>query len=117
MTDGESPFGQLVGQGASRFSRPPQRAFGIPTTVGLHQEPVFKLLTFLFNFFRRLLHGVVPVAVKFVPDEGKQHPDRDAQFHYLNDQVSAFLAAGLPVISVDTKKNGSPGTDVGLILR
>jgi hypothetical protein len=36
--------------------------------------------------------------------EGKQHPDRDAQFHYLNDQVSAFLAAGLPVISVDTKK-------------
>ncbi len=36
--------------------------------------------------------------------EGKQHPDRDAQFRYLNDQVSAFLAAGLPVISVDTKK-------------
>ena len=36
--------------------------------------------------------------------EGKQHPDRDAQFRYLNEQVSAFLAAGLPVISVDTKK-------------
>jgi Rhodopirellula transposase DDE domain len=36
--------------------------------------------------------------------EGRQHPDRDAQFRYLNDQVSAFLAAGLPVISVDTKK-------------
>jgi Rhodopirellula transposase DDE domain len=36
--------------------------------------------------------------------EGKQHPDRDAQFHYLGDQVSAFLAAGLAVISVDTKK-------------
>src|SRR6476620_7450876 len=36
--------------------------------------------------------------------EGKQHPDRDAQFRYLNDQVTAFLAAGLPVISVDTKK-------------
>ena len=36
--------------------------------------------------------------------EGKQHPDRDAQFRYLNGQVSAFLAAGLPVISVDTKK-------------
>jgi hypothetical protein len=36
--------------------------------------------------------------------EGRQHPDRDAQFGYLNDQVSAFLAAGLPVISVDTKK-------------
>lgn len=36
--------------------------------------------------------------------EGKQHPDRDAQFRYLNDQVTTFLAAGLPVISVDTKK-------------
>ena len=36
--------------------------------------------------------------------EGKQHPDRDAQFCYLNAQVSAFLEAGLPVISVDTKK-------------
>lgn len=36
--------------------------------------------------------------------EGTQHPDRDAQFQYLNEQVRAFLAAGLPVVSVDTKK-------------
>jgi len=36
--------------------------------------------------------------------EGKQHVDRDAQFHYINDQATAFLAAGEPVISVDTKK-------------
>jgi len=36
--------------------------------------------------------------------EGTGHPDRDAQFRYLGDQVSAFLAAGSPVISVDTKK-------------
>jgi hypothetical protein len=36
--------------------------------------------------------------------EGKQHPDRDAQFTYLNDQVSAFQDSGDPVISVDTKK-------------
>jgi hypothetical protein len=36
--------------------------------------------------------------------EGRQHPDRDAQFHYLNEQVKAFLAAGWPVVSVDTKK-------------
>src|SRR6267378_3830872 len=35
---------------------------------------------------------------------GKQHPDRDAQFQYLNSQVSAALAAGEPVISVDAKK-------------
>lgn len=36
--------------------------------------------------------------------EGKQHPDRDAQFRYINAQVGAFQAAGDPVISVDTKK-------------
>jgi len=36
--------------------------------------------------------------------EGKQHPDRDAQFAYLNTAAGAFQAAGDPVISVDTKK-------------
>ena len=36
--------------------------------------------------------------------EGAQHPDRDAQFRYINDQVTAQLAAGEPVISVDAKK-------------
>ncbi len=36
--------------------------------------------------------------------EGKAHPDRDAQFHYLNDEVTDFLRADQPVISVDTKK-------------
>jgi hypothetical protein len=36
--------------------------------------------------------------------EGKQSPDRDAQFRYINDQVKAHQAAGQPVVSVDTKK-------------
>lgn len=36
--------------------------------------------------------------------EGRQHPDRDTQFRYINSQVAEFLAAGLPVISVATKK-------------
>jgi hypothetical protein len=36
--------------------------------------------------------------------EGGQHSDRDAQFSYLNDQAGNHLAAGDPVISVDTKK-------------
>ena len=42
--------------------------------------------------------------------EGTQHPDRDAQFRYLNDQVSVFLAEGSPVISVDTKRKELVGT-------
>jgi Rhodopirellula transposase DDE domain len=36
--------------------------------------------------------------------EGSGHPDRDAQFRYLNEQITAFLAQGAPVVSVDTKK-------------
>src|ERR1700716_3763997 len=36
--------------------------------------------------------------------EGKQSPDRDAQFRYLNGQVTTALTAGEPVISVDAKK-------------
>jgi hypothetical protein len=36
--------------------------------------------------------------------EGSRHMDRNAQFHYINDQALVFLRAGDPVISVDTKK-------------
>ena len=36
--------------------------------------------------------------------EGAAHPDRDAQFNYLNKEVGRFIKAGQPVISVDTKK-------------
>ena len=36
--------------------------------------------------------------------EGKDHPDRDAQFKYINEQVRLALKARRPVISVDTKK-------------
>ncbi|MGH3503306.1 MAG: ISAzo13 family transposase, partial [Nocardioidaceae bacterium] len=36
--------------------------------------------------------------------EGGQHPDRDAQFGYLNEQAAVHLGGGDPVISVDTKK-------------
>ena len=41
--------------------------------------------------------------------EGKQHPDRDAQFRYINAQVTAFQADGSPVISVDAKKKENVG--------
>jgi len=36
--------------------------------------------------------------------EGSAHPDRDLQFRHINTTVAAALAAGEPVISVDTKK-------------
>jgi transposase len=36
--------------------------------------------------------------------EGSQHPDRDAQFHYINARVKQFQRTKQPVVSVDTKK-------------
>jgi Rhodopirellula transposase DDE domain len=36
--------------------------------------------------------------------EGTEHEDRDAQFDYLDDLVTSFSDARIPVISVDTKK-------------
>ncbi len=36
--------------------------------------------------------------------EGQQHPDRNAQFEYINQRVQAFQRRGQPVVSVDAKK-------------
>jgi hypothetical protein len=36
--------------------------------------------------------------------EGRQHPDRDAQFRHINERVRAAIASSQPVISIDTKK-------------
>src|ERR1700749_2229032 len=41
--------------------------------------------------------------------QGKQHPDRDGQFRYINEQARAFADAGDPVISVDAKKKEQVG--------
>jgi hypothetical protein len=35
---------------------------------------------------------------------GKSHPDRNAQFEYINNKVNEFKTSNSPVISVDTKK-------------
>jgi len=37
-------------------------------------------------------------------EEGNQHPDRNAQFEYINNEVKKFQKYMQPVISVDTKK-------------
>jgi hypothetical protein len=36
--------------------------------------------------------------------EGTSHPDRNAQFEYINAQINTFQVAGQPTVSVDTKK-------------
>jgi len=41
--------------------------------------------------------------------KGKPHPDRNAQFEYINKKARTFLEMGEPVISVDTKKKENIG--------
>jgi hypothetical protein len=45
--------------------------------------------------------------------EGAQHPDRDAQFRYINALAKDRLGAALPVVSVDAKKKELVGGDPG----
>lgn len=40
---------------------------------------------------------------------GKPHPDRNAQFEHINATAAEYIAAGEPVISVDTKKKENIG--------
>ena len=60
----------------------------------VHYTTVAKLM--------RLLGYSLQANVK--TSEGSAHPDRDLQFEHINQVANAALAAGAPVISVDTKK-------------
>jgi hypothetical protein len=52
-----------------------------------------------------LLHGMgYSLQANRKTVEGKQHPDRNAQFEHINARVTAEMRTGQPVISVDTKK-------------
>jgi len=51
---------------------------------------------------RKLPSNTVQANAKVI--EGNQSPDRNAQFEHINASVATALAAGQPVISVDTKK-------------
>ena len=54
---------------------------------------------------RRLLHQMgYSLQAPAKQKEGTTHPDRNAQFAYLNSRLTDHLRAGEPVISVDTKK-------------
>ena len=41
--------------------------------------------------------------------EGKNHPDRNAQFEHINEAVRRVQKRGLPVVSIDTKKKENVG--------
>ncbi len=53
----------------------------------------------------RLLHQLgYSLQANAKVSEGRQHPDRDAQFNHLNQTASEFIDDGQPVVSVDCKK-------------
>jgi transposase len=61
-----------------------------------------------------LLHGLnYSLQSNSKAVEGKQHPDRDAQFAHINAAASRYLKAGDPVISVDSKKKELIGETPG----
>src|SRR6266699_3611686 len=58
----------------------------------------------------RMLHGRgYSTQGNSMTIEGRQHPDRDAQFGYISGMAGEFLAAGDPVVSVDAKKKEQVG--------
>lgn len=96
------------------------RALVEPETRGDPQAPLLwtakslrKLAAGLQALGHRIGHNVVGDLLREMgyslqanrkTREGSHHPDRDAQFGYINRQVTAALEAGEPAISVDTKK-------------
>jgi Rhodopirellula transposase DDE domain len=96
------------------------RQFVEPATLGDPMRPllwVSKSLDKLASALVAMGHSVSPNSVRKLlteigfsrqvnrkADEGASHPDRDAQFEYINAEVLAAQAAGQPVISVDNTK-------------
>jgi hypothetical protein len=91
-----------------------------PATLGDPTRPllwVSKSLDKLASALCEMGHSISPNSVRKLltkigfsrqvnrkADEGANHPDRNAQFEYINAEVLAAQTAGQPVISVDTKK-------------
>jgi hypothetical protein len=59
---------------------------------------------------RRLLAGMgYSLQANRKTREGRQHPDRDGQFHYIHGRVAARRRRREPAVSVDTKKKETLG--------
>ena len=91
-----------------------------PSTRGDPTSPLrwtCKSLRTLTSELQAMGHSVSPATVRTLlvangyslkvtrkTKEGGQHPDRNAQFEYIQQQANHFMEQGQPVISVDTKK-------------
>jgi len=80
------------------------------STWKLAEELTKQKIPVTHNTVRRLLRGRgYSLQANRKTREGEDHPDRNAQFLYINDQVRRFLHSDQPVISVDTKKKENLG--------
>ena len=71
----------------------------IATALTRHQHPVSHAKV------AQILHDLdYSLQSNRKTEEGRDHPDRDAQFRHINHTVKRWLRHGNPVISVDTKK-------------
>ena len=71
----------------------------IAAELGMHEHPVSHMKV------AQILHDLdYSLQSNRKTLEGKDHPDRDAQFRHINLTVKKSLGQGIPVISVDTKK-------------
>ena len=128
IADGNAMPGRIRRPGAGRKSiveRDPKLLAWLdrliePETRGDPESPLRWICKSTRNLAAQLTRGKHPVSHEKVAqllrdqnyslqsnrktEEGADHPDRDAQFRHINAQVKRALAAGMPVISVDTKK-------------
>jgi hypothetical protein len=125
LAAGIVPDGRVRGPGGGRPSVsdrdagvvPALRGLVDPETRGDPMSPLRWTTKSTANLAGTLSEGGHPISARTVAGllkadgyslrgnvktvEGRQHPDRDAQFRYINEQVVAFAGAGDPAISVD----------------
>src|SRR6266581_9391022 len=133
LDSGEEPLGRARRRGGGRKRaadvdpglRPALRALVEPGTRGDPVSPLRRTTKSTRNLAAELTRQGHRASADTVGDvlreegfslqgnaktiEGRQHPDRDAQFRYISGQVAGHLAAGQPVISVDAKKKEKVG--------
>ena len=77
----------------------------LKSTRGLSEELARQGHTVSHRTVATLLHEIgYSLQANRKTREGASHPDRNAQFEYINRRVRAFQRRGEPVVSVDTKK-------------
>jgi Rhodopirellula transposase DDE domain len=97
-------FGALVDPVTRGDSRSPLR-WTCKSTIQLAEELRVRGHAVSHQTIGRLLHQLhFSLQANRKTHEGADHPDRDAQFHYIARKVRQFQRRGQPAISVDTKK-------------